>query len=133
MAALRYMLNKDVPLVYSRKSRVVKIKKILWLKKAMVARPRSRKLQEKIPSLFTRPECFHKRAFSGDCSNRHMGSQSPLPSRYFYCAIFACYSPMSKCPVADHGRGKYYHQYFHIVTQERPDIGAMSSCSPRTG
>jgi hypothetical protein len=73
-AALKYVLRENIPLRYSRKSGVVKIKKVLWLKKAMVARPRSRKLQEKIPSLLTRPKCFHERVFAGDCSNRHTGS-----------------------------------------------------------
>jgi hypothetical protein len=89
------VLNEGIPLRYSREGGVVKIEEVSWLKKAVVTRPRSRKLQEEIPSQLARPECFHKWAFAGDCSNRHMGSRSPSASRYFYCAIFACYSPMS--------------------------------------
>jgi hypothetical protein len=92
--APRYVPGKSIPLRYSRKSGVAKIKEISWLKKAVIARPRSRKLQQEIPSQFTRPECFHEWVFAGDCSNRHTGSQSPLSSRFFYCATFASCSPI---------------------------------------
>jgi hypothetical protein len=81
------VIGKVIPLRYSRERGVVKIKKILWLKKAMVSRPRSSKLQEKIASLFTRPECFHKRVFAGDCSNRHTGSRSLEQQDLLLCHI----------------------------------------------
>jgi hypothetical protein len=60
LAALRDVLGESVPFRYSREGGVLKVEEIPRLKKAIVGRPRSRKLQEETSSLFTRTECFHK-------------------------------------------------------------------------